>query len=335
MALQILISPGTSVAQPRKRVPVLPVADLSPIKASPNPSPAPPHIYHNANTSANMSATAKAKENISSFNRLAATVAGDVKKERGTPTNGRKPFGALNANATQNLPVDKSAQSHTQRLVKKPSGHSHGAKAVKILGDVSTNGTVNVNGSFTAANTSKDSTSSVRDRVKEWERERERLREMARLEEMEKERDEIYKREKKRREKERKMEVEADKDGDNARSEVLENDEEPMVVKEVAQEVGEDESEIVKERRDASHLHIHIPGAMSPTSASGRPSLGLSGNTDTKAIAGIDVGPKRSNRDWDWDKENIGSSSATPVLPMFRTGPPLTQGMYTFATKTG
>ena len=56
----------------RKRAP--PIADLSPIKASPTPSPvhSPPNLL--LNTLTRTSASTKAKENISNFNKLAASV---------------------------------------------------------------------------------------------------------------------------------------------------------------------------------------------------------------------------------------------------------------------
>lgn len=172
--------------QPRRRVPAAPVIDLSPIKASPTPSP-----YTGTNT---------AKENILSFNRLAATMHGDKKKNRfenkeqdtanvSITSNVRRPFGVLTRD-NQPRPVSM--------LSKKPSGHSHGAKAVKVLGDIR-------NASLDERDRSRESTS-AKDRVREWEREKERMREIQRLEEMEKERDEIYKNQK-----ERKMQEKSEK----------------------------------------------------------------------------------------------------------------------------
>jgi hypothetical protein len=265
--------------------------ELSPIQASPTTSP--------------YTGSAAAKENISSFNRLAATVSSksNVKKagkERvdvddnaiigNTTGNGaRRPFGALNAR--ENLPQPPPPQQQQQQRPattmipsKKPSGHSFGVKAAKVLGDLDTNNNVNNNvkninitskkkqpeyggdeNSYSYTHErSKDSTN-VKDRMREWEREKERLREMDRLEEMERDRDEIYKREKKAR-KER------------------EEEKENRVVEEEA-----------KERKNASHLQIRIP--------------------------------QPSNNGQDWDKENVGASGTSPVLPMFKVGPPLTQGL--------
>ena len=167
--------------QPRKRNPVAPVVALSPIKASPNPSP--------------YTGTVTAKENIMSFNRLAATMVDNEKKknrvagkeQRPNPTdvsptvNARRPFGIA---TRDNLPRPVSM------LSKKPSGNSHGAKAVRVLGDIR-------NTSLDERGKSRESTS-AKDRVREWEREKVRLREMERLQEIEKERDEIHKKAKER-----------------------------------------------------------------------------------------------------------------------------------------
>jgi serine/threonine-protein kinase GIN4 len=279
------------VAQPRKRAQAMPMPDLSPIQASPTTSP--------------YTGSAAAKENIQSFNRLAASVnskshAKKAGKERvdvdenaignTTPNGARRPFGALNAR--ENLPQPLQQQQRPAATMipsRKPSGQSYGAKAVKVLGDLETNSnshnnTKNINiaskkkqpeyggdensYSYTQER-SKDSTN-VKDRMREWEREKERLREMERLEEMERDRDVMYKREKKAR-KEREEEEEK----------------ENRVVEEEA-----------KERKNASHLQIKIPQA------------------------------SNTNNGQDWDKENVGGAPGTsPVLPMFKVGPPLTQGL--------
>lgn len=166
--------------QPRKRVPVPPVVALSPVKASPTPSP--------------YTGTVTAKENILAFNRLAATMTDSDKKNRSYnkeqsspanvsvfPNNARRPFGVL---TRDNLPRSVSI------LSKKPSGNSHGAKAVKVLGDIR-------NTSLDDRDRNRESTS-AKDRIREWEREKERMREMERLQEIEKERDELYRKDKER-----------------------------------------------------------------------------------------------------------------------------------------
>lgn len=258
--------------------------ELSPIQASPTTP---------------YTGSAAAKENISSFNRLAASVssksnAKKAGKERvdvddnvignTTPSSARRPFGALNAR--ENLPQPQQRPATAMLPSRKPSGQSFGAKAVKVLGELDTNNSINNNTkninivskkkqpeyggdensySYTQER-SKDSTN-VKDRMREWEREKERLREMDRLEEMERDRDEIYKREKKAR-KER------------------EEEKENYVTEEEA-----------KERKNASHLQIRIPQ--------------LSNN----------------GQDWEKEKENVDAPGTSPILPMFKVGPPLTQGL--------
>ncbi|CAA7265469.1 unnamed protein product [Cyclocybe aegerita] len=317
---------ASRIAQPRKRVPVPPVIDLSPIKASPTSTNSP---FSSAN----------AKENISSFNRLASVVAQDdaQKKRReqresrvlananasasanaadtslsrsanthpNMTTNGRRPFGTLNAR--ENIPARPSSV-----IAKKPSGHSHGAKAHKVLGDISANISVSA-----SVDKSRDS-SSVRDRVREWEREKERLREMERLEELERERDEMYRKEKKERERrERKVKVrvgeeekEQEKEKESPETEQEKHDVRPE--SRGPQEEVEEPTLSLKESKsaNASHLQIKIP----------RPSGAVSSK---KASNGLDA----------WDKENIGSSGVSPVLPMFRLGPPLTQ-VFNISTDT-
>ena len=141
---------------------------------------------------------ASAKENISSFNRLASVAISANKKKNGannenrdqskvtykaSPNNNtnastRRPLGALSTRG--NIPRHVS-------LLKKPSGNSYGGKALKVLGENGDKGRI----------IGKESTS-VKDRVKEWEREKERLREMARLEEMQRESDDLYEKKKER-----------------------------------------------------------------------------------------------------------------------------------------
>ncbi|KAF8158040.1 hypothetical protein B0H34DRAFT_707275 [Crassisporium funariophilum] len=269
--------------QPRKRVPVPPIVDLSPIKASPPTSPF---------------STANAKENISSFNRL-ANVANSVNKKKhygnenkdqktSTPNaapGGRRPFGTLAGR--DNLPRPVSV------LAKKPSGNTQGSKALKVLGELSL--------AEKEKAKAKESTN-VKDRVKEWEREKERLREMERLQEMERERDEIYEKQKKRERAQKRKEnakskaadenaTENEKEPENVEEEPAENEEREWEWEEMKKEEPPVEHKEPKERKDASHLQIKIADPA---------------------------------REWEWNKENIGSSATSPVLPMFQTSPPLT-----------
>ena len=160
------------------------IADLSPIDASPL-------------------SNASAKENISSFNRLASVAISANKKKNVANNENRdqskvtfKASPNINSNANTRRPLAAlSTRGNIPRhvsLVKKPSGNSQGGKALKVLGE----------------NVDKDRTkwkgsTNVKDRVREWEREKERLREMARLEEMQRESDELYEKKKKERVKEK------------------------------------------------------------------------------------------------------------------------------------
>jgi serine/threonine-protein kinase GIN4 len=295
-----------------------PIADLSPIKASPTPSPVhpPANLHLNTPTRTPVSASTKAKENISTFNKLAASVVA-AGPRKGTP--GRAPFGALNQNSMGINPRPTSVVS------KKPSGHSHGAKAIKVLGELkvanivdnAVNAGCNFDASFVSAGTadrSKDSTN-VRDRVIDWERERQRIREMGRLNDMERERDDAYKRQKK--EKKRQKETGKDIVVKEDAAEV----EEPNVGKEniseshdldrLHQEVPEKKPRLVN-RKSPSHLHIQIPGS------SRQP---IDGDAD---VGPRQEAPKMNHQDDDSD--NIFTSVTSPVLPMFSTGPRLTQG---------
>jgi len=283
------------VVQPRKRGPALPVTDLSPIKASPNASPLP---------------SATAKENISTFNRLANVVNADKKKNprsENAPnglkdkypsrkaqqekensgnisvTSSRRPFGAL-AQYDSNIPRAVASTLH-----KKPSGNTHGMKAVKVLGEFDANASGNISRrdfSFdgdSSVNKSKDSTT-AKDRVREWEREKERLREMERLSEIERERDEMYKREKKHRQ----AVLTSKENGEGSqRKESLQQEERART------------SEERREKRNASIKQIKIP----------RPGSSAA---------------NREKKNSDWDKENIASSATSPVLPMFKLTSPLT-----------
>ena len=295
------------------------IADLSPIKASPTTSPVHPfaNLHLNTPTRTPASASTKAKENISHFNKLAASVvAADPSK--GAP--GRAPFGSLNQNSASINPRPTSV------LSKKPSGHSHGAKAIKVLGESKAanrahngvNASYNFDASFMSTGTadrSKDSTN-VRDRVMDWEREKQRLREMGKLEDMERERDYAYRRQKK--EKQRERERGKDEVVKEKVEEVKVQDVEKEIISEShdpnrQQEVPEEKPHFVN-RKSVSHLHIQVP------TSSGQP-------IDSDA----DVGPrqealKMNHQDSDSDKGNILSSVTSPVLPMFSTGPRLTQG---------
>lgn len=237
--------------------------DLSPIEASPI-------------------SNASAKENISSFNRLASVAISANKKKnaannenrdqskvtfKASPNNNtnastRRPLGALSTRA--NIPRHVT-------LVKKPSGNSNGGKALKVLGE---------NGDKDRTK-GKESTN-VKDRVKEWEREKERLREMARLEEMQRESDDLYEKKKER----VKEKVKKDRTVD---SEEKGEDEEKKTE-------NESEKEIEKERQSSKK-------DVSP------PALQI-------------VDPAN-----EWNKENIDSSATSPVPLMFRSNPPMTQGL--------
>ena len=227
---------------------------------------------------------ASAKENISSFNRLASVAISANKKKnaannenrdqskvtyKASPNNttnasARRPLGALSTRG--NIPRHVS-------LLKKPSGNSHGGKALKVLGENGDKGRPK----------GKESTS-VKDRVKEWEREKERLREMARLEEMQRESDDLY---------EKKKERVKEKAKKNRTVDCEEKGEE-----EEKKTENELEREIDKERR--------------------------SSKKDVRPPALQIVDPAN---EWEWDKENIDSSAISPVPFMFRSNPPLTQGL--------
>lgn len=244
------------------------------------------------------SASVKAKENISNFNKLAASVVA-ADRRKGAP--GRVPFGALNLNSAKENSRPISVVS------KKPSGHSHGAKAMKVLGEANTTKTAhdsvdasyNFDSPFLSPSTVDRSTDStnVKDRVRDWERERERLREMGRLQDLERERDNVHKRERKRRE----------------RDEV-----------------------VVKEKEGRPHNRgSHNPDQQQHDALKEKclPQIPLSSTQSTND--GVDIGPRweapKAHQDIDSDINkgiNVPSSAMSPVLPMFSTGPRLTQGMY-------
>jgi serine/threonine-protein kinase GIN4 len=146
--------------------------------------------------------SASAKENISSFNRLASVaISANKKKNAANNENGDQSKVAFkaypnNTDASTRRPLNAvTTRGNIPRhvsLVKKPSGNTHGGKALKVLGDNGDKGRTK----------GKESTN-AKDRVKEWEREKERLREMARLEEIQRESDDLYEKRKKERGKEK------------------------------------------------------------------------------------------------------------------------------------
>jgi hypothetical protein len=190
---------------------------------------------------------------------------------------------------------------------------------MKVLGELKTAHTVHngVDASYNfdaslksadLADRSKDSTN-VKDRVVDWERERERLREIGRLEDMEREREKAYKRKEKKRQKGQEKDgvVTAKGEEENDNTSVSDDLHRPQ------REVSEEKPRVIN-RKSASQLHIQIP----PSS--------------TQSIDdGANVGPRReaptaNHHDNDSEKWNLISSASSPVLPMFSTGPRLTQG---------
>lgn len=191
---------------------------------------------------------------------------------------------------------------------KKPSGQSHGAKAIKVLGASNTH--VNTfDASFSSVGTADKSKESVnvKDRVRDWAKEKERLRVMARLDELERQGDEVHNRQKK--EKKRRQERHDD--------EPQQEKEERVVPERTSIEQADQPSERrLIDRKSASHLHIQIPNVRSSEQT----------YIENGADAGLSKDKRKTYNDRDTDKENIFSSATSPVLPMFRTGPPLTQG---------
>jgi hypothetical protein len=279
------------------------------------PSPAPFHLSAN---SSGVSASTRAKENISNFNKVAATI--ESKKKA------RTPFGALNVNGNARP---------TSMITKKPSGQSYGAKAIRVLGELpntghdrSANLSCNVDASFGTVEKSKDSTN-VKDRVKDWEKERERLREMTRLEEMERERAELHKRQKKEKKKQRLREKAVEKEKEEQdpqlrprlqQQEVEQEDTERRSEDQKEREEQPEEKARIIERKSASHLYIGTPGTTTL--------FERTNPTNDTAFSRKKESKTMHTKDWEFDKENICSSSTSPMLPMFRIGPPLTQGKY-------
>jgi len=198
---------------------------------------------------------------------------------------------------------------------RKPSGQSYGAKAIKVLGAANVNGANTSHiadtslASVGTADKSKES-ANVKDRVRDWEREKERLREMGRLEDLERQRDDLHSRQKK--EKKRRKEKEGDENNDDEPQQ-----QEQLVPGRTSIEQADHPAEKrLIDRKSASHLHIEIPNARSFEQTN----VTNSGDTD------LSKDNRKTNNDRDSDKENIFSSATSPVLPMFRTGPPLSQG---------
>ena len=282
-----------TVAQPRKRGQAVPLPELSPIQASPTTSP--------------YTGSSAAKENIQSFNRLAATVSSksNVKKagkERVdvdedafgniTGNNGavagaaRRPFGALNARENMPLPQQQQQRLAAATMIpsRKPSGQSFGVKAAKVLGDLETNHNHNNTNTKNVNIPSKkkqpehggdeNSYSYTQERSKDSTNVKDRMKEWER-------------------EKERLREMERLEEMQRDRDEIYKR--EKKAQKEREEEKENHAVEEAKERKNASHLQIRIP----QPSSSGQ----------------------------DWDKENVGTAGTSPVIPMFKVGPPLTQGL--------
>ncbi|KAF8627400.1 hypothetical protein AX17_006215 [Amanita inopinata Kibby_2008] len=139
----------------RKRPPMAPIVDLSPIKASPPGTPI---------------SSAAAKENA------------NIRVLNSNQKNGRKPFGNIN-----------NRENISQPQFIKPADEEQTKRRSRVLGDLTTRhrNDENMNkGRKEREVQSKAKMSHVKERVLDWERERERLREMERLEEMEREREE-------------------------------------------------------------------------------------------------------------------------------------------------
>jgi hypothetical protein len=177
------------------------------------------------------------------------------------------------------------------------------------------NASFNFDASFVSTGTadrSKDSTN-VKDRVLDWERDRERLREMSRLEDMERERDHAYKRQ--RKEKKRAKEEVVNESVEEERMQNVGNEKvsESHDLDRLQQEDPEEEARLIH-RKSASHLHIQIPA----------PSKRLIEDDDD--VVPRQEAPRPNHQGGDSDKGNTFSSVTSPVLPMFSTGPRLTQG---------
>ena len=256
------------------RKPVL--MDLSPIRASPPTSPF---------------SQAAAKENISSFNRL-ASVAISVNKRKNVANNENKGANEVNfkanyTNASTRRPFDPVSPRDNiphsiSTLLKKPSGNSRGGKALKVLGELQ-----NVD----KERKNEKGSTNAKDRVKEWEREKERLREMARLEEMQRERDDHYEKKKKEKVKEKARKVK-------------------IVDSEEKENSGEKDEEVQKKTENGLETEIDKKKQTAKKDVS-LPALKI-------------VDPAN---EWEWDKD----FSTSPVSPMFRSNSPLTQGLFVFS----
>ena len=274
--------------------------ELSPIQASPTTSP--------------YTGSAAAKENIQSFNRLAASVSsksnvkkagkervdvdedafGNITGNTGAAAGPRRPFGALNAR--ENLPLPQQQQQHlvvgaaaaatTTMMIpsRKPSGQSFGVKAAKVLGDLETNHNYNNTNTKNIDIPSKKKQPEYGGDENSYSYTQERSKDSTNVKDRMKE----WEREKERlREMERLEEMQRDRD------EICKR--EKKARKQREEEKENHAVEEAKERKNASHLQIRIP----QLSSSGQ----------------------------DWDKENVGTAGTSPVIPMFKVGPPLTQGL--------
>ncbi|KAF8631694.1 hypothetical protein AX15_002243 [Amanita polypyramis BW_CC] len=142
-----------NATHPRKRAAVMPVTDLSPIKASPP-------------------ATPTGKENTS------------VRVLNSSHKSNRKPFG--NVNNRENIPQPQFLKSADDESQAKRRSRLLGDSTARHLADENAS-----KGKKLKEVRSKEKVNHVKERVRDWERERQRLREMQRLEELEKERDEL------------------------------------------------------------------------------------------------------------------------------------------------
>lgn len=157
---KVAISTSTKI-QPRKRVP--PVADLSPIQGSPPASPA-----HHA---------AVAKENCGS----------NLNPNKNTASKSRRAFGA-------DLSPANNVSAAVSRIPVKRLDEMTSKRRSGLFGDLRRSSSNLAAAKEATAERPVTSgykaSSSVRDRVMEWEREKQRLREMERMDDMDTEREE-------------------------------------------------------------------------------------------------------------------------------------------------
>ncbi|KAF6755803.1 kinase-like domain-containing protein [Ephemerocybe angulata] len=147
---KIAISTSSKI-QPRKRV--VPILDLSPIKASPPASPA-----HRSST---------AKENALSQSKL--------NPNKDATTKSRRPFGAV-------LSPENNISVAVSRIPVKRLDEMTSKRRSGVFSELRRSHS-NLANENAAAKSQKKASNSVRDRVMEWEREKQRLREMERVDE--------------------------------------------------------------------------------------------------------------------------------------------------------